>query len=71
MDILKRIKGMFTNEKNVHIATDSMTLISREEFKTPLGTGIREIYKDGKRTLEIKCTPTEESLALENLAETE
>jgi len=60
---------MFAAEKNVHIDTDSMNFISREEFKTPLGTGIREIYKDEKRTLEIKCTPTEESLALENIVE--
>lgn len=56
---------MFSTVNHAYVDIDSMTLVSREEFKTPLGTGIREIYKDGKRTVEITSKPTEESVALE------
>lgn len=65
MKLLRGINKLFSIVKHVHVDIDSMTLISREEFKTPLGTGIREIYKDGSRTVEITCKPTEESVALE------
>lgn len=52
------------NQYHAHF-DDSKLLVYREEFETPLGTGVREVYKDGKYTLEVTSKPTEESLLLE------
>ncbi|MGV2886205.1 hypothetical protein [Paenibacillus taichungensis] len=58
MGLLKKIRGFFRIEPRlIHVDTSKMDLVERTEFETEHGIGIREVFRDDKRTVEITASP--------------